>query len=279
MIRAATFYRLELVESLRSRWLSITAAIYALVVFAFIWLGMRESSVLGFTGLSRVVLHVATAIVVALPLLVLVSTSSIIVRARTSGLFELLLAQPCRRNDWFAGMLGARLTTLLGPLVGVFLAIGLATVFLGGEGEFSLVSTIVRCLAVSAALLWAFLGIGLLISATARTAERALAISLLVWISCSALHDFALMGLLLHTRLPPSTVFTLAALNPIEAARVGILTSVDPELSVLGPVGFWLANHLGAGKALFIAIAWPFTLGTMSMMWASRKLRRSDLVA
>jgi ABC-2 type transport system permease protein len=87
------------------------------------------------------------------------------------------------------------------------------------------------------------------------------------------------MGVLLHANLPPRVVFTLAALNPSEAARIGILTSVDPELSVLGPVGFWLANTLGPGKALLVAVAWPALLGTVALVAAKRRVDRCDAVA
>jgi hypothetical protein len=73
-------------------------------------------------------------------------------------------------------------------------------------------------------------------------------------------------------------VFLLAALNPSEAARVGILASVDPELSALGPVGFWLANFLGSGKAVALAVAWPALLGMFSTWRALRRTQRIDLV-
>ena len=42
--------RLELADALRSRWLLFTAGTYLVVFGAFVWLGLRESSVLGFTG-------------------------------------------------------------------------------------------------------------------------------------------------------------------------------------------------------------------------------------
>jgi hypothetical protein len=95
----------------------------------------------------------------------------------------------------------------------------------------------------------------------------------------AALHDVLLIATLLRTHLPPEVVFFLAALNPSEAARVGILTSVDPELSALGPVGFWLANMLGASVALVVAVGWPALLGLLTTWRASRNLAAADLVA
>lgn len=270
------FARLEFAEALRSKWLAFTVSLYLLVAVAFVWLGLRESSLLGFTGLSRVVLNVSNAVVIAFPLVVLAATSQVVVRARTTGFFELLLVQPVRPSEWFVGVVACRVLVLVGPLLLGFLAVGLASHVVGAERNLAVVSA--RCMAVSMSLIWAFIGIGLLLSSLAKTAERAMVYALGAWVVTTALHDFALIGVLLHTRIPPHVVFALAAVNPVEAARIGILTSVDPELSVLGPVGFWLANTLGPRVSLAVAVGWPLLVGTVTTLLASARLVRSDRV-
>lgn len=275
MSAAATFFRLETAEALRSRWVAFTAATYALVFGGFVWLGLRESSVLGFTGLTRVVLNVSNAVVVVLPLVALVATSQTIVRGRSSGFFELLLTQPCRRDAWLVGALGARIAVLVGPLV-VLLVGCLAYGALGHD--VALVGHVGRALGVTVALVWAFVGVGFFVSAIAPTAERATVYALLVWLGVAALHDLALVGVLLAWRLPPGLAFGLAAMNPVEAARLAILSGVDPELSVLGPVGFWLANTLGPRLTLGFGLAWPALVGAAALACAARRLRRMDLV-
>ena len=50
----AAVTRLDLGEVLRSRWLPFCVGIYALLGIIFVFVGMRESSVLGFTGMGRV---------------------------------------------------------------------------------------------------------------------------------------------------------------------------------------------------------------------------------
>lgn len=79
--------------------------------------------------------------------------------------------------------------------------------------------------------------------------------------------------------LPPVTVFALAAANPVQAARLAILSGVDPELSILGPVGFWLATNLGPGLSLLVGIGWPLGLGTAALLGAAARFQRGDLVA
>lgn len=270
-------FRLELSEAMRSRWLAFTVAVYGLVFSGFVWFGLRESRVLGFTGLSRVVLNVANAVVLAVPLVALVATSQTIVRARQSGFFELMLSQPVRRADWFHSVVASRFLVVVGPLVVLLLGALLAGSF-DRRSDLALAPVVARSLVVTVSLSWAFLGIGFWISARARTPERAMVLALVAWLCAAALHDFALVGVLLRFRLAPEVIFGLAAANPVEAARIAILGAVDPDLSVLGPVGFWLAHRLGPSLGLLIGAGWPALLGTFAMWRAQRLLVTNDLV-
>lgn len=274
-LRCGALLRLELADAVRSRWLSFVLLSYTLVFGAFGWLGLRESSVLGFTGLSRVVLNAANAVVVLLPLVALIATSQAVVRARSSGLFELLLSQPCRVGEWFAAVVAARLLVLAGPLLLVLFGIAVSGQLMA---EPETTEVVLRAALVSTGLIACFTGLGLCVSAYARSSERAVVLALLVWLWVGALHDLALIGVLLGWRVEAHAVFALAALNPVEAARLALLSSVDPELSVLGPVGFWLANELGARLTLVVGTLWPLLLTGGSLLVALRRLKRVDLV-
>ncbi len=270
------FLRLELAEARRSRWMLFATIVYAGLGVAFVWLGLRESTVLGFTGLSRVLLNLANAVLIIFPLLVLIATHGAIVRARSSGFCELLLTQPVKRSSWFSALLVSRLVILVGPLVVLLLACVLGAAFL--EPEPGLAMTAFKSLAICAALVFSFVGIGLLVSSLAKNTERALVWAMVIFVTTAALHDVLLISVLLRTAVPPQVVFVLSALNPGEAARIGLLTSVDPELSVLGPVGFWLANALGPSIALGVAIGWPSALGLVTSALALRRTRTMDLI-
>lgn len=271
-----TFARLELAEALRSKWLLLAASIYFGLMAAFVWLGLRESSVLGFTGLSRVLLNLSNAVVVVFPLVVLLATHSAIVRARTSGFFELMLAQPVKRSTWFWGLLVSRLLVLVGPLAVIMVGCAVAAAFVEPEPELPLVA--LRSVLITAALVFAFLGLGLYFSSRAKSVERALVYALVAFVVSAVLHDVLLIAVLLRTSLPPQVVFLLSALNPAELARVGLLSSVDPELAALGPVGFWLANTLGPTLALVLAVGWPAAVGTVATWRAAANLAKADLV-
>jgi len=273
----APLFHLELVDALRSRWLAFVAAVYVLVFGSFLAIGLRESSMLGFTGLSRVVLNLSSAVVLVLPLLSLVATVTVIPRARVTGLFDVLLVQPVPRSSWLFGLFASRLVVLLAPLavvLGAVAAVGLRS----GESS-ALVVEALRTLAIAAAMVVAYAGIGLALGTFASSPDKAVVFALVVWVLGAAVHDLALLGVLLRWQLPPVAVFALAAANPMEAARIGILSGVDPDLSLLGPVGFWIANDLGALRAFLFGALWPLALGVAGIAIARARFERSDLVA
>ena len=115
-------------------------------------------------------------------------------------------------------------------------------------------------------------------STLVRNQSKALMATLLIWAASVALIDFGLVGLMLQWELPPQAVFALAALNPVQDARLALLSAAQPELSTFGPVGFWLANHVGAGGLLAIGIGWPLLLGVTAWTCSLAAFRRKDLV-
>jgi len=90
--------------------------------------------------------------------------------------------------------------------------------------------------------------------------------------------DFALIAVLLQWRLNAASVFVLAALNPVQCARMALLSGQDPELSIFGPVGFFLAHKLGAGGLLALGVVWPLLAGTVAWWFGLRRFRGGDLV-
>jgi hypothetical protein len=93
-----------------------------------------------------------------------------------------------------------------------------------------------------------------------------------------ALLDFAGIALLLQWRLPPQAVFALATANPVQAARLALLSTAEPTLATLGPVGFYLAHRLGADALLGLGILWPAAVGAVGWLAAWRAFRRGDVV-
>ena len=113
----AAIARLELSEVLRSRWMVFCLGVYAVLGFVFVLVGMRESSVMEFTGTNRVLLSFSHALVLLLPLLGLTATGQVVNRAREEGALELLFSHPVGRGSYFLAVSLVRFLILVVPLV------------------------------------------------------------------------------------------------------------------------------------------------------------------
>jgi len=272
----ATLARLELREVLRSRWLFFCVTIYVALAGVFLLVGLRESAVVGFTGMERLLLSLSHALVVLLPLMALTGTGLVVNRARQDGTMEVLFSHPVERGSYLGAVTLVRYATLLAPLL--VLMPGLALAGRLAFGEAVPWAFLARALPVSAALLWSFVGIGLAISVHVAEPAKAMVYVLVAWLLGVALLDFALVGAMLQWRLPTAAVFTIASLNPVEAARLALLSGAEPSLDTLGPVGFFLADRLGGGPLFAAGVAWPAVVGTAAWTLAGRKLRNADLI-
>jgi len=271
----AAVARLDLGEVLRSRWLWLCLGVYGVLAAAFVLVGLRESSVLGFTGIGRVLFSLCHALVLLLPLLALLATVQAVNRARDDGSLELFLSHPIGRGAFLAGVTVVRLAALVLPLVVVMGGLGIAA---GLQGQAVPWAFLARAVAVCAALLAAYVGVGLAVSVVVRHPARAMTLVFLIWMASVALLDFAAISLLLQWRLPARAVFALAAANPVQAARLALLSAAEPSLATLGPVGFYLANRVGAGALLGLGLAWPLAVGAGAWAFGWARFRRGDLV-
>jgi len=272
----AAVARLDLGEVLRSRWLLLCLLLYALLGGVFVLVGLRESSVLGFTGVGRVLFSLCHALVLFLPLLALLATVQAVNRARDDGSLELFLSHPIGRSAYLTGVTAVRLAALALPLALVMLA-------LAAEGAIVHGQTIPwdffgRAISVCVALLVAYVGVGLATSVLVRHPARAMTLVFLIWTVSVALLDFAGIALLLQWRMPAPAVFVLAVANPVQAARMALLASAEPTLATLGPVGFYLANHVGSDALFAFGIAWPALVGIGAWGVAWWAFRRGDAV-
>lgn len=268
--------RLDFAEVRRSRWLPFAAAVFTLLGAAFVWVGLRESTILGFTGMGRALLSLSHALVLLLPLLALAATAQTVNRAREDGTLELLFGGPLRRSSYLLALALTRWLSLLVPLAVLFA--GLAAFGSLAFGQAVPWTYLLRATAIAATLLLGFVGIGLAISTLVRSQARAMLVVLLVWATCVLLLDFGLLALLLRLRLAPEAVFLLGAINPVQAARLALLAGAEPELSVLGPVGHYLSMRLGSGPLLAIGLLWPAVLGLGGLGIALRRFARGDVI-
>jgi len=272
----AAVARLDLGDVLRSRWLVLCLLLYTLLGGVFVLVGLRESSVLGFTGAGRVLFSLCHALVLFLPLLALLATVQAVNRARDDGSLELYLSHPIGRGAFLTGVALVRFAALALPLAVVMLALAAEGAIVHGQAiPWAFFG---RALGVCTALLAGYVGVGLAVSVLVRNPAKAMTLVFGIWIASAALLDFAGIALLLQWRVSAPAVFALAAANPVQAARMALLASAEPTLATLGPVGFYLANRLGTELLFALGIAWPALVGVGGWLVAWQSFRRGDAV-
>lgn len=268
--------RLDAREVLRSRWPIVLTVIYGALAAVLTFGAMRESNVLGFTGTGRVLLSFAHGLLLVLPLLALAATSQTLNRAREDGTLELLFGHPVSPAGYYSAVTLVRTALLVVPLAALTLLLPLLTwIAFGDPVPWAYVF---RTLLVSSTLLWSFVGVGMALSAFVTHQAKAAILALLVWAAAVALVDFALIAILLQWRLHAASVFVLAALNPVQCARMALIAGQDPQLASFGPVGFFLAQKLGPNGLLALGVGWPTILGWFAWYIGLRRFRSGDLV-
>lgn len=84
----------DIVESLRARWFLVYTAVFGGLVVVLFAYGLAESRIMGFTGLSRLLLTYIQLTMAILPVFVLVTTVRSVAGDREAGVFEYLLSLP-----------------------------------------------------------------------------------------------------------------------------------------------------------------------------------------
>ena len=86
--------KLDIVESLRARWFQIYTLVFGGIVALLFLFGLTESRVLGFIGLSRLLVTYIQLTMAILPIFVLITTVRSVAGDREAGVFEYLLSLP-----------------------------------------------------------------------------------------------------------------------------------------------------------------------------------------
>lgn len=265
--------RVEGAGVVRARWFYGSVALSIGLVLFFVIVGTRESALVGFTGLGRVMQGVVQASLLFVPALSLLSTSQVVTTARQQGVLEWYLAQPIARRACFFGLYVPRLAAVAIPVTAAVALLGLGALALGQPVP---VAMLVHYLGMLVGQALCFTALGMLVGVLSRTPEQALLHALVVWMAAVALVDFAVLGLMLKWDLPPYAVFGLAGLNPVQAGRIGMLAGIDPELGVLGPVGTWMTVTLGGPLAIAYGLIWPALVGVVALVGAQLAFERRD---
>jgi ABC-2 type transport system permease protein len=266
--------RADITESLRARWFMIYTAVFGgLVALLFVY-GLSESRILGFMGLSRLLTTYIQLCMAILPIFVLITTVRSVAGDREAGVFEYLLSLPIGLGAWYWGK-------LLGRFVVIFLPVFLAMLAAAGWATYQEIPVPWNEFAYYTALLltlaWCFLGIGMLLSSIARSADVAQGAAFIVWLTLVLFLDIILLGALIKEQLPAETAILLSLANPLQVFRTAGMMLFDRQLVLLGPSAFVILDNFGQVGYMVYALVYPVVVGTLCALIGYWVFRRGDL--
>lgn len=266
---------LDLKESIRAKWFLVYSLVFGGMIALFFIAGVTQSQVMGFSGLSRLLLMYIQITIVILPIFILITTVRSISGDRDNHILEYMLSFPISLKQYYWGKILGRFITVFLP---VFFAMILAVIY----GVIIGASVPWDILFLYSGLLFslssAFLGIAFFISSFVKSSEVALGISFFVWIFLLAFIDIALISLMMQNRYEESMIITIALLNPMEIFRVAAISLFDPELTVMGPVAFYILDTFKQSVFVMFSILYPILLGLAFAIFGYKIFSKKDLV-
>jgi ABC-2 type transport system permease protein len=264
----------DILESLRAKWFLVYTAVFGgLLVLLFLF-GITESRIMGFTGLSRLLVTYIQLSMAILPIFVLVTTVRSVAGDREAGVFEYLLALPIGLGAWYWGKLIGRFAVVFLPVVLAMFG-GVAWGALrGAEVPWGVLLYYTGLLM---ALAWCFLGIGMLISTLARSADVAQGAAFVIWLTLLLFLDLVLLGVMIRGSLPPEVAVGISLVNPMQVFRTAAMMLFDQQLVMLGVSAYVILDHFGTTGYMVYALVYPIALGTLCAWLGYLWFRRSDL--
>lgn len=261
--------------SLRSRWFIGYSLVFIFLVVLIFVSGVTESRVMGFTGLTRMLLVFIQACNIIMPVFVLVTTVRSITGDRESNVLEYMLSFPVSLFSYYFGKLIGRFIIIFLPLLLALILSLIIGVLKTHQVPVDLFVLYIGLLAFNS---FAFLGIGFFISSVIKSMEFALGISLFVWLFLIAFIDAALIGLMIKQLVPETVVYMAALLNPVQVFRIGAISLFDPVLSVIGPASFFILDTVGRAGYTIYALIYPLILGFLFAFAGYFVFKKNDIL-
>jgi len=209
-----------------------------------------------------------------LPIFVLITTVRSVAGDREAGVYEYLLSLPVSLAAWFWGKILGRYIVIFLPVFGAMVLAVLIALLRGIEVPWGMFGYYTALLAVMAAC---FLGIGMLISALARSTDMAQGAAFVVWLTLLLFLDLILLGVMIQGKVSPEVAVTMALANPLQVFRTAALALFDPQLIVLGPSAYVILDLFGVIGYKVFALAYPTVVGVAAAVLGYQIFKRGDL--
>ncbi len=262
-------------QNLRSRWFWAYSILFGGFVAIMFTSGITESQIIGFVGLSRLMVTFMQISMAILPIYVLISTVRSVVGDRENSVMEYILSLPVSFSSYFWGKLIGRFIIIYTPVFIALLGAVLWALLTNIDVPWDL---FFLYSALLASLVFFFLGLSMFISARASSQDIAVSTAFIIWLFLVAFIDLILIGIMLRMRGDPNWIIGLGMLNPLQVFRTGSLILFDPQLTVMGTASYYVLDTVNRGVFIAFSIIYPIVLGFLFAFFGNRYFNRNDVV-
>jgi len=265
----------DIKQNLRSKsfWIySLLLGGFVAVMFAT---GITESQVVGFVGLSRLMITFMQVSMVILPIYVLISTVRSVVGDKENGVLEYYLSLPISFRSYYWGKFLSRFFVIYVPVFIAFLGAALWGLIVNLDVPWDLFVLYSGLLAM---MVFFFLGLSMFLSTVSKSQEMALSSAFVIWLFLVAFMDILLIGMMLKMRINPDAVIIASLFNPLQVFRTGSLILFDPKLTVMGPVSYYILDTVSRTTFIIFSLVYPFILGLLFSIFGCRYFKKHDVV-
>jgi ABC-type transport system involved in multi-copper enzyme maturation permease subunit len=269
--RTGTLIRRELDASLHARWFYVYSAAFLVGGLLLATFGLQNTLVYGYRGFAKAFAGLVHLALLFVPLMALFPAAASVAEERESGALEYILAQPISFAEVFLGKWGGLVLALLLSLTFGFGTAGAVAVVRGVP--LGLILTLYGFVLL---LALCFISLGLCFSVAAQTRARALTFGFIAWLLLMALGTLGLIVAFIRWGTPEQLLAVWTFVNPVEAFRLGVISVLDADLSLLGSVGSRIVARLGSGGTTLLAAlsltVWSLGPGLLGL-WLFRRAR------
>lgn len=258
--------RKELSDNLKSRWVLVIAAGFAIFTVVISYFGGITSGVAGIRGINATIAGLTSLVTYFIPILALTMGGGIIADEYDKGTLDIYLASPLSPGEFIMGkFIGLAIALLLATVLGFGLAGVLLLISLGMNIFLNYMIFVLNSLVLGLI----FLSLSFPVSILFKERSRVIAVTVLLWLFFVLLYDLGLIGLLVATKgAVGSDIFSvLLFFNPVDVYRILNFLSIDELKVFLGLASVDLPAYMNMPVLWSVSVLWvalPLIIGYYS---------------
>lgn len=245
----------ELTDKLKSRWIVVIGAGFALFTVVISYFGGAASGAAGFRELDATVASLTSLVTYFIPILALTMGGGMMADEKERGTLDIFLSSPISVAEFMAGKFAGLVLALV---ISTVAGLGLAGTILVVRGGTDALVTLSIFIVNSIVMGVVFLSISFLISVLLYERARVIAVTIFIWLFFTILYDLGLVGLLISTKgdVGPELFSALLLFNPVDVYRIMNFVSIGEFRVLIGLTSVEFPGFMGAALLWGVSLTW-----------------------